>query len=62
LRRPLFLAGAAILVTPATSSESKSWYAYHYGYRGGYGGYGGVHYGYHYGGYGGARYGYYRRW
>ena len=66
LRKSLFLAIAAFLVTLIMSAKAQAWYAYHYGgSRGGYhygyhyGGGGGYHYGYHYGG--GAHYGYYRR-
>lgn len=64
LRKTLFLACAALLLSLATSSEAKAWFVYHYG--GGYpyvGAYGGPYGGYHYGGYvGGYRYGYVRRW
>lgn len=74
LRKTLFLACVALLVTLSSTSNARAWYAYGYraggyGYRGGYGyagGYragGGYAYGgYHYGAYGGYRYGYARRW
>jgi hypothetical protein len=63
LRKLLFPALAALLVTLVMSSEARAWGCYRYGYR--YGGFGGYHYGVYggFGGYGGIyRYGYYRRW
>jgi hypothetical protein len=65
LRKILFPALAAILVTLVMSTEARAWGCYRVGYH--YGGYGGYRYGgYHYGGFGGYggayRYGYYRRW
>jgi hypothetical protein len=68
LRKILFPALAAILVTLVMSTEARAWGCYRVGFHyGGYGGYGGYRYGgYHYGGFGGYggayRYGYYRRW
>jgi hypothetical protein len=62
-RKTLLLGFTAILVLLAASSEVKAWYAYHYSYHRGYGGYSHYSYGaYHYGGYGGYHYGYYRRY
>ena len=65
LKKTLFLAGAALLVTLAMSTKAHAWGVYHAGYThigpagayhvGGtraYGGYGGAYGGYHYGGYG----------
>jgi hypothetical protein len=67
LRRTLFLACVALVVTLSSTSNARAWYAAGYraggvGYAGGYRA-GGVAYGgCHYGAYGGCRYGAVRRW
>jgi len=76
LRKTLFLALAAVLMTLAMASKAQAWGGYHYSYHtnmyGGtsyhygyhYGG-GGYNSGYHYGGYpygGGYNYGYHYRY
>ena len=66
LRRALFLACVALVVTLSSTSDARAWYAAGYRAGGGYaGGYraGGVAYGgCHYGCYGGYRAGCVRRW
>ena len=75
LRQPLFLAIAATGAMLLTSARAQAWGAFHAGYThfgpggfyhvgrtavGGYGGFGGYHYGYggyRYGGFGGYHYG-----
>jgi hypothetical protein len=54
LRRTLFLALAAVLITLATSGTAQAWGGFHYAYH--YSPYTGLHYAYHYS-YGGMPYG-----